>query len=425
MKSRALRAMFVLLALAAQAGAGYQVWQLDEQAFAARSGAIDFESKARLAVLALADLCAAQQAYVAEGQASDTWLARADGLVEAIGPRLTDLRVTATAAEAQAGLEAAVESFSAFGQSDARSRDYVRSGQRLSASDVIFADGASLLTRTSNAVDTARAQESVAREIVIAALHQWQLYWIGGATLINVFVLLLLFPIPKRAESADGADAIDEAPAAAGGLGISHVSADRKAPIDEQALWLAAGGGGSPTSAPAPAPSPRQLDLTAETTGPDLATVAELCNAFARVEDPRELHGLLERTTKALDATGLIVWMPEGQHGRLRQVLASGYAPLSLTRMGTIDPSADNATALAFRTRTVQMVHAEPHASGAIVAPLVTSDGCSGTLSIEFKEGVRTTPQLKALVTILAAQLTTLITPSASATPQESPAART
>ena len=31
MKSRALRAVFVLLALAAQAGAGYQVWRIDEQ----------------------------------------------------------------------------------------------------------------------------------------------------------------------------------------------------------------------------------------------------------------------------------------------------------------------------------------------------------------------------------------------------------
>ena len=70
------------------------------------------------------------------------------------------------------------------------------------------------------------------------------------------------------------------------------------------------------------------------------------------------------------------------------------------------------------------MVAAEPHASGAIVAPLVTSDGCSGTLSVELREGVRTTPELRAVATILAAQLATLITPSAQAGPQEPPAPR-
>jgi hypothetical protein len=122
---------------------------------------------------------------------------------------------------------------------------------------------------------------------------------------------------------------------------------------------------------------------------------------------------LLERTAKALDATGVIVWMQETPQAALRPVLAFGYPPLSLTRMGTIDPAADNATAVAFRTRQVQTVSTEPLASGAIVAPLVTSDGCSGTMSVELKEGVRTTPQLQAAATILAAQLATLITPSA------------
>jgi GAF domain-containing protein len=70
------------------------------------------------------------------------------------------------------------------------------------------------------------------------------------------------------------------------------------------------------------------------------------------------------------------------------------------------------------------VVATEAHSSGAIVAPLVTSDGCSGTLSVELKEGVRITPQLKAVATILAAQLATLITPSAQGGTQEPPAAR-
>jgi len=413
MKSRALRAVLVLLALAAQAGAGYQVWRLDEQVAATRSTAVDFERKARLAVLALADLRAVQQATVAEGQVPDTWLVRLDGLVQAAAPRLSELRVSATAPNAQGGLEAAVEAFTAFSQSDAKAREYVKSGQRLSASDIIFTDGASLLTKATNAVDTARAQELVAREIAIDALRVQQLYWIGGAAGVTLLVLLLLLPIPAAKASAE-TDA-DAAEASTGsGLGISQVAPRRHdtrtgsqagtRPLDEIEL---------PPSMTATAPAGSELDrLLDGTAGPDLAAIADICNAFAKVDDPRELQGLLERIAKALDATGIIVWMPEGPQGVLRQALACGYAPLSLTRMGTIDPAADNATAMAYRQKTVQVVASEPHANGAIVAPLITSDGCSGTMSVELKEGVKTTPQLKAVTTILAAQLATLITPA-------------
>jgi hypothetical protein len=419
MKSRALRALFVLLALSAQAGAGYQVWRIDEQVFAARSAATDFDRKARLAVLALADIRAAEQAYVAEGQAPDPWLTRMDGLAQATAQRITDLRVGATSADAQGSLEAAVETFSAFGQSDAKARDYVKSAQRLSASDVIFTDGASLITRATGAIDAARGQESVAREVAIAALQQQLFYWIGGAALVTLIVLLLLLPIPKLEAATEAADADQDSFSPSGGLGLSQMASERRIEASVQRT----------PPAPAPAEGPglsSELDrLIGEAAGPDLPAVADICAAFARVEDPRELHGLLERTAKALEATGLIIWMPEGAQGALRPVLAYGYAPLSLTRMGTIDPAADNATAVAYRTRSVQMVVAEPHSSGAIVAPLVTSDGCSGTMSVELKEGIRTTPQLKAVATILAAQLATLITPSTPSAAQEPPPART
>jgi hypothetical protein len=207
------------------------------------------------------------------------------------------------------------------------------------------------------------------------------------------------------------AEAANAAAPGGGGLGLSQVSPDQKASLDALAPGLA--------SAATASAGPEAGQAAFASAGPDLPAIADICSAFALVEEPRELQGLLERTAKALEATGLIIWMPEGQQGPLRQVLAYGYAPLSLTRMGTIDPAADNATAVAFRTRSVQMVAAEPHTGGAIVAPLVTSDGCSGTLSLELKEGVRTTPQLKAVATILAAQLATLITPSSPAGPQE------
>jgi hypothetical protein len=153
---------------------------------------------------------------------------------------------------------------------------------------------------------------------------------------------------------------------------------------------------------------------------PDLETVADICSSLARVEDPRELQGLLERTAKALDASGVIVWMPGGPGSALRPALAHGYAPLALARMGSIDPAADNATATAFRTGKVLVVPSEPLASGAIVAPLITAGGCSGAMAVELRGGVETTDHLRAVATIFGAQLATLFTPAAPATPTAS-----
>jgi hypothetical protein len=131
------------------------------------------------------------------------------------------------------------------------------------------------------------------------------------------------------------------------------------------------------------------------------------------------LPALLERVAGALDATGVIIWMPNGPPGLLRPVLAHGYASTTLTRMGAIEPDADNATATAYRTRTVQTMPAEPLAGGALVVPLVTAEGCTGAMAIELKKNVEPNDYVRALATILAAQLATLITPlpSASAPP--------
>jgi hypothetical protein len=92
-------------------------------------------------------------------------------------------------------------------------------------------------------------------------------------------------------------------------------------------------------------------------------------------------------------------------------VLAHGYAPLALSRMGVIHPAADNATATAYRTKRVVVVPAEVLASGAVVAPLISSEGCSGAMAVELRDGVEATPELRAVATIVAAQLATMLTP--------------
>jgi hypothetical protein len=416
MKSRAVRVLLVILAIAAQAGAAVAVWQFEQQVATERSAADTFERDARQAVIHLTELRAAQQAYVAEGQPTDTWLTRATALGQSIAAELNALRLDAGSVEAQGALETAVETFAtALSQSDTRARDYLKADQRVSASDVIFTDGASMLTKVVNAIDGARGEESIARAVAIAGLSQWQLSAIGAAAALTLLALLLLVPIPRgsaaRGDEESGAATTDRA-----GLGLSRATQGTRG-------TKAATSKAAPVVASAQDDPHAHIDLDARlrpSRTPDLETVADICSSLARVEDPRELQGLLERTAKALDASGVIVWMPGGPGSALRPALAHGYAPLALARMGSIDPAADNATATAFRTGKVLVVPSEPLASGAIVAPLITAGGCSGAMAVELRGGVETTDHLRAVATIFGAQLATLFTPAAPATPTAS-----
>ena len=416
MKSRAVRVLLVILAIAAQAGAAVAVWQFEQQIATERSAADAFERDARQAVIHLTELRAAQQAYVAEGQPTDTWLTRATALSQSIAVELNALHLAARSVEAQSALETAVETFAtALSQSDTRARDYLKADQRGSASDVIFTDGASMLTKVVNAIDGARGEESIARAVAIAGLGQWQLSAIGAAAALTLLALLLLVSIP-RGSAARGDEEPGAATADGAKLGLSRATQGTRGA-------KAAANKAAPVVASAQNDRLAYIDLDATlrpSRTPDLEIVADICSSLARVEDPRELQGLLERTAKALDASGVIVWMPGGPGSALRPALAHGYAPLALARMGSIDPAADNATATAFRTGKVLVVPSEPLASGAIVAPLITAGGCSGAMAVELRGGVETTDHLRAVATIFGAQLATLFTPAAPAAPTAS-----
>jgi len=426
MKSRGVRVLIVVLAIAAMAGAGAAVWQLEQRVAAAQSSADAFERDAREAVVALADWRAAWQAYVAEGQPAEAWMTKAAASGEAIGPKLSALRAAAGTAEAQGVLESAIEAFSALMQHEGRARGYVRAGQILTASDVIFVEGDPLLERAASGVDTARGHERVAAAIALEDLRRYELIALSVGAVVVLLLILALVPIPRALEltgdrDADTAEteagAAEDAavlPARGGGLNLSREIGDgivrRAQPVPDKAPAAANANGD------AFGPIDFGLDLPVAAKAPDLDVVADLCSSMARVQDTRELQGLLERTARALDASGVIVWMPDGPQGSLRPVLAHGYASLSLSRMGVIHPAADNATAAAYRTKSVVVVPAEVLASGAVVAPLISSEGCSGAMAVELREGVEATPQVRAVATILAAQLATMFMPGSGTT---------
>ena len=77
-----------------------------------------------------------------------------------------------------------------------------------------------------------------------------------------------------------------------------------------------------------------------------------------------------------------------------------------VARLPPLARSADNAAATAYRTGQLQIVLARPGSSnGAVVAPLLSADGCVGVISAEIRGGGETSEGVQALAAIFAAQL--------------------
>jgi signal transduction protein with GAF and PtsI domain len=81
--------------------------------------------------------------------------------------------------------------------------------------------------------------------------------------------------------------------------------------------------------------------------------------------------------------------------------------------MGNIHRDANNAAAAAYRSAEIRTVAGDAITNGALVVPLMTSEGCVGVLSAEMKGGGEKDESSQALATIFAAQLAMLVsTPS-------------
>ena len=146
----------------------------------------------------------------------------------------------------------------------------------------------------------------------------------------------------------------------------------------------------------------------------DLDSVATLCTDLARVVDTRALPSILERTAAILDASGIVLWIADPDGRELTPIVAHGYSPQLVTRLGTIVRDAQNVTASAFRTGLMQTVMADAVSDGAIAAPLVTPGGTVGVMAAEVRAGGERQAAKLAATSIVAAQLATLVGPPVS-----------
>jgi transcriptional regulator with XRE-family HTH domain len=141
----------------------------------------------------------------------------------------------------------------------------------------------------------------------------------------------------------------------------------------------------------------------------DLTAVAHLCTELARVEETHGAAPLLREAARILDAVGLIVWVWHPQATELRPALAQGYSDKVIAQLPGVARDADNATAAAFRSACTCAVNGSDRVRGALVAPLMTPLGCVGVLAIELQHGSERRESVRALVTIVAAQLARVV----------------
>jgi hypothetical protein len=139
----------------------------------------------------------------------------------------------------------------------------------------------------------------------------------------------------------------------------------------------------------------------------DLAAAAALSTELGTLSDQDQLQRLLGRAAEILDARGLVIWM--GADDELFAAAAHGYDSAVLQRIRPIPRSGDNVTAAAWRSGQLRTVGADATGYGAIVAPLLSPTGCVGVLAAETRSGRDDDDTTRAVVTIIASQLASVL----------------
>lgn len=406
MRSRAARLTLGAVAWIAIGASAVFLHHSEQQIAVRRTALRAFDVRAREAVDALEEIRAGQQAYVAAGQGVAFWTRKVAATLEAVTRIVEELRQAESSSNARAALGEASGTMADLANVDTRARDYLASNQPLMAGDVVFTEGGETATSAARQVESARVAEHQAADAAEGALRRQEATALGAAAGLVALIVLLLVPRPNAA-------------AAPASLSIAPSGAPAAEPGELMLRNLA----------PAPAGPPARADVSASgaagrAVSPVLRAAADLCADFSRVVDIAGLTMLLGRAAEVMDASGLIVWLGAPSGGELRAVLAHGYGEQALARMPTVPRSGDNAAAEAYRTGRLQIVVSRPGSSaGAVVAPIVGTEGCVGALSAEIRNGGESSDAVQALATIFSAQLAGILaTSSAQTASSETPA---
>ena len=363
MQRRAVRLTLLALLLGTGLGAVYTTWVAYRSITAVLDDERDVDALLDRMSAAVAALGAAQQAYVAPGQQRGDALTRATALVQQIYDDITALRSRARSSGAGAALLAFGEGADGVVKVDDRARELLRDGQELMAADVIYTEARQGIEAMALQLrDLQTAERNLARTEQRALSTR-------AAGIVGTIALLWL----------------------AGVLALTRAP-DVRSEITVEAAPAA--------DLPSPAPAAPPVDLSA---------AAGVCADLTRVSTGTDLPPILARAAGLLDAEGLIVWLGAGEE--LFPATAHGYSQKVLSRLQPIPRGADNATAAAWRRAELCSVSSDEAATGAIVAPMFGPAGCFGVLAAEVRAGRERDSSVRAVASILAAQLSSVVSP--------------
>lgn len=377
MRSRTVKLATGATAWIAIGAAAFFLVRSDRQITQSHGAVRAFDLHAREATDALADLRVSQQAYVADGQGVAFWMPKVAATNAVVQDAIASLREAAKAPDAKSALDEARASLEEFSNIDRRAREYLKTGQRLMAGDVIFTEGGGTAAAAARQIEGARIAERQAHDAAEGGLRAQEATALGMAAGLAALAVLFL------------------------------------------ALF-----GSSQALSPVPVPAPSAQPLTPTAVGPAatptemaprvvsriLRSAAEICTDFGRLRDQQDLERLMERAAAMIDASGLVLWLGNVSGSDLAPMLTHGYPPHIVAQMPSVPRSSDNAAAAAYRTGQLQIVLERPGSSrGAIVAPILSTTGCIGALSAEVRSGGETSETVQALATIFAAQLSTVL----------------
>jgi helix-turn-helix protein len=161
---------------------------------------------------------------------------------------------------------------------------------------------------------------------------------------------------------------------------------------------------------PAPdLPAPLERESVSPEADTNFSAAAHLCTSLGRALDARDVAPLLEDAARILDAVGLVVWSWEPRARALEPSVAHGYSDAVLAQFPRVRRDSDNAIAAAFRSAETRIVDSAGQATGAVVVPLMAPRGCVGVLALELRDGGEQRESVRAMATIMAAQLANLV----------------
>ena len=411
MQSRAMRMALSVAALTVSGAAAFVLISSEHQVSSRREAFRAFDERAREVIGAVGVMRSAQLAYVAAGQSIAFWAPEVATRMTTTASAIDELQQSAASLDAERALADAASRVAGFGDVDKRARDYVQGGEQLMAADVVFTEGSEAAAAAGHQVEAARVDEQRAFDAFETGKRRLQAYVLTGGAACALLIVALLAP----RSSSDPQEA-DNAAASANvvfrGLADPVGSVEPIRTVATGSLLLRDTGS-------EPATDARPRDAV-----PALRQAAALCTDLGRVNNVDELNTLLGRAADVMDASGLVIWLGSVGGSTLRPVLAHGYPAQAVAQMPAVLRSADNAAAAAYRTGRFQIVLAQPGgSSGAVVAPLLTPDGCIGALTAEMKGGTETSDGAQALAAIFAAQLAGVLASSVPATDEQDGAA--